>query len=65
MYPYPGFYVMSIHTDTNQDELWQVMSRTIIDRGAAESWKSFCEDPYADSDADSESKQEFFIVEVK
>ena len=65
MYPYPGFYVMSIHTDTNEDELWQVMSRTIIDRGAAESWKSFCEDPYSDLDSESESKQEFFIVEIK
>ena len=54
---YPGFYVMSTHTDTNENELWQVMSRTILDRGAAESWKSFCED--------SESKQEFFIVEIK
>jgi hypothetical protein len=36
---HPGYYVMRTHTDTNTKELWKVVSREILDKSAAETWK--------------------------
>jgi|AntRauTorcE11898_2_1112593.scaffolds.fasta_scaffold49304_1 hypothetical protein len=56
---HPGYYVMRTHTDTNTKELWKVVSRAILDKSAAETWKEVCE-------AEEKNKQhEFFIVEIK